>query len=361
MSVNLLDMLTSSVGSPLVGQASKFLGESESGTRSAVGALLPALLGGMSQKAATPSGAADLFKLVTGPNIDTGLLGNLAGMLTGGSNTSSLLSLGSSLASSLFGGDKVGGLVSTLASLAGIKPSSATSLLGLATPLVFSFIKKYVTDNKLDSNGLATVLRDQRGHVEKAGLDSRLASLLGLGPAAAAYREERPAQRVAAPPPVQKSGFGRWLPWIIGAIAALLLWQFLSKPTPAPTPTPTATAPATTAPAPAAPVAATGLPVSVFFETAKFDIGADGKAKINAAAEVIKQGNHMVVVTGYTDRTGDLASNEELARNRAKAVKDALVAAGVAETRITLAKPVFVEIGVGKDAEARRVEISKAM
>ncbi|MGA8053220.1 MAG: OmpA family protein, partial [Burkholderiales bacterium] len=72
-------------------------------------------------------------------------------------------------------------------------------------------------------------------------------------------------------------------------------------------------------------------------------------------------GNHMVVVTGYTDRTGDLASNEELARNRAKAVKDALVAAGVAETRITLAKPVFVEIGAGKDAEARRVEISKAM
>lgn len=358
MSVNLLDMLTSSVGGPLVAQASKFLGESESGTRSAVGSLLPALLGGMSQKAATPSGAADLFKLVTGPNIDTGLLGNLAGMLTGGSNTSSLLSLGSSLASSLFGGDKVGGLVSTLASLAGIKPSSATSLLGLGAPLVFSFIKKYVTDNKLDSNGLATVLRDQRGHVEKAGLDGRLASLLGLGPAAAAYREERPAQRVAAPPPVQKSGFGRWLPWIIGAIAALLLWQFLSKPSTAPAPT--ATAPATTAPAPA-PVATTGLPVSVFFETAKFDIGADGKAKINAAAEVIKRDNLKVDVTGYTDKTGDLASNEQLAKNRASAVKDALVAAGVPADRIGLAKPVFVEVGVGKDAEARRVEISRSM
>jgi Amt family ammonium transporter len=67
-----------------------------------------------------------------------------------------------------------------------------------------------------------------------------------------------------------------------------------------------------------------------------------------------------VNVSGYTDRQGDLAANEALAKDRALAVRDALKAAGVAEDRINLAKPVFVETGAGKDAEARRVEISLA-
>jgi Amt family ammonium transporter len=67
-----------------------------------------------------------------------------------------------------------------------------------------------------------------------------------------------------------------------------------------------------------------------------------------------------VDVSGYTDRQGDLAANEALAKDRALTVRDALKAAGIGEDRINLAKPVFVETGAGKDAEARRVEIALA-
>jgi hypothetical protein len=41
-------------------------------------------------------------------------------------------------------------------------------------------------------------------------------------------------------------------------------------------------------------------------------------------------------------------------------VRDALKAAGVAESSIEMKAPMFVEVGAGSsDAEARRVEISK--
>ena len=63
---------------------------------------------------------------------------------------------------------------------------------------------------------------------------------------------------------------------------------------------------------------------------------------------------------GYTDKTGDVAKNEELAKSRASAVRDALQAAGVDAANIEMKPPMFVELGsAGGDAEARRVEISR--
>ena len=89
-------------------------------------------------------------------------------------------------------------------------------------------------------------------------------------------------------------------------------------------------------------------------------IGAEGNATIAAIAEVIKKDNVKAGLTGFTDRTGDVAKNEELAKGRALAVRDALKAAGVPEASIEMRPPMFVEAGAGgSDAEARRVEISR--
>jgi outer membrane protein OmpA-like peptidoglycan-associated protein len=52
-------------------------------------------------------------------------------------------------------------------------------------------------------------------------------------------------------------------------------------------------------------------------------------------------------VSGYQDPTGDQAANEELAKNRAAVVRDLLVAAGIAETRIDMQKPV---VNSGEDS-----------
>jgi outer membrane protein OmpA-like peptidoglycan-associated protein len=358
MAVNLLEMLGSSLGSDAPGAASTFLGESETSTKSAINSLLPALLLGMSSKAATAPGASDLFRVITGPNVDTGLVGNLAGFLGGGEKTNGLLSLGSSLASSLLGSGAVGGLSGQLASLAGMRPSSATSLIALVVAYVVSFLKKHLLDNKTDATGLASLLGAQKPFIDRAGVDPGLIRALGAGApaagAAAAAARPAPAPAPVTREPERSSGlFGRWLPWVIGAIAALMLWNFLSGPPQAPTP-PAAQAPA--APAPGAKMVE-GLPVAVFFEVGKFEILDDGKAKIAAAADAIKKGNvGKVELTGYTDKSGDAAMNEELAKKRAGAVKDALVANGVPEASIAMRPPAFVT-GPGSDNQARRVEI----
>ena len=154
MSINLLDLVKQSAGGDLAGMAAKFLGESEGATGSALSALLPAVLGGMAQKASTVDGAKSLLSLVSGPNVDTGILGNLGSLFGGGgSKATALMGVGSTLMSSLFG-NKVGGLANALASMAGIKSSAATSLMSLAAPIAFSAIKKYVVDNKVDASGL---------------------------------------------------------------------------------------------------------------------------------------------------------------------------------------------------------------
>ena len=64
-----------------------------------------------------------------------------------------------------------------------------------------------------------------------------------------------------------------------------------------------------------------------------------------------------LTVAGYPARTGDPAANEELAKQRARAVRDLLVNGGVPEERIVMRKP-FVTTGGANDREARRVEVA---
>jgi outer membrane protein OmpA-like peptidoglycan-associated protein len=363
MITDLLSMMSSGPGRSLAEHAAKMLGESDTGMRSAVDALVPTLLGGMAQKASSPSGAADLFKLVSGANVDTGLMGNIASMLGGSPQTNTLLTQGTALASSLLG-DKAGALATALAGVSNIKPTSAISLLGLVTPMLFSVLKKLIGDGKLDAGGLASLLLGQKGHLEKANVDPRLTKALGFGslssmlgaladPANAARPAEPLRRVVPPPPPPAPSLLRRLLPWLAALIAAFAAWQFLSKPTPVPEVKPAAV----TAPAPApAPAPAFALPASVFFDVNVAAIGDEGRKVIAAAAALAKAGAK-IDLTGYTDKTGDAARNEELSKERALAVKAALIAAGAPESAIGMKPPAFVT-GSTDDRMARRVDIT---
>jgi photosynthetic reaction center cytochrome c subunit len=65
------------------------------------------------------------------------------------------------------------------------------------------------------------------------------------------------------------------------------------------------------------------------------------------------------IISGFHSASGTLAQNQELAKQRAFKVRDSLVAAGIPETRIALAKPQQTEANVaGEDPTARRVEVT---
>lgn len=371
MNANLLTLTQDALGGDFSKLAGQFLGESQGATQSALSSLLPAVLGGIAQKGATPQGASSLMSLIDSASLDASSLGNIAGLFGGGgSGVNALLKAGtSSLVPGLFG-DKAAALINALSSASGIKTASATNLLAMIVPLVLAFLKKFMGDKGLNANSLSSLLSSQGPNL-KGALDGRMSSALGFAsPAAflgglggqAADTAARAGTAVAggaiAATTTTRSGLRRWLPWLIGAALMLFLWNLMTGGSnPAPAPTAAVGAPAAT---PAATPAAALLPAKVYFDVGAATIGADGSKTLGAVAELIKKDGLKVVLTGYTDKTGDMAKNEELAKSRASAVSAALKAAGVAETSIEMKPPMMVEVGAaGGDAEARRVQISK--
>jgi outer membrane protein OmpA-like peptidoglycan-associated protein len=107
----------------------------------------------------------------------------------------------------------------------------------------------------------------------------------------------------------------------------------------------------------AAAARATTAPLTrVYFELGKAELPADAAAALVPYAKSAREGR-VVAVSGYHDASGDAASNEELAKRRAIAVRDALVGAGAPADRIELRKPALAT-GDGDAREARRVEIT---
>lgn len=64
----------------------------------------------------------------------------------------------------------------------------------------------------------------------------------------------------------------------------------------------------------------------------------------------------IVLLSGFHDASGDPQQNAELARQRAQAVRDALVAGGVAAEKVRMRRPEST-LGSGSAEEGRRVEI----
>ncbi len=451
MATHLLDLLSNAVSPEIIQGLSRSVGEKDESVRQGVSALLPVLLGGMAHKASTPVGAGNVLSMLSSSKVDTGLLGTM-GNLLGAGQTSSLMQLGTSLLSGLFGNDKVAGLGSAMATVSGMRASSASSLASLLAPLAFSALKKLVGERKLDAGGLTSLLAQQRDNLS-GKLDPRLTAALGLGaPAsllaglgaslgsgvasaastagaaaavagaaattvagsvangAAVVANHAEATAVAAQAALGAAGvgaatnvstgsagagastgastgagssaaavsggIGSWLPWIIGAaIIGFVATQFKfgpDKPAPvavAPAPAPVAPPAATpappvvaAAPAPAPiPAAAPSItwPAKVYFDTGKATTAAAGDATVQAvAASLSADSAKKISITGYTDKAGNSEANTKLAKDRAVGVRDALKAAGVAEDRIAMKPPIFVEAGKdGQDPEARRVDI----
>ncbi|MCU0762102.1 MAG: OmpA family protein [Hydrogenophaga sp.] len=95
--------------------------------------------------------------------------------------------------------------------------------------------------------------------------------------------------------------------------------------------------------------------VMFYFATGKAEL-ATGAVEVLADAIAAASSGKRLVISGFHDATGDPAFNIELAKQRAMAVRDALVGAGVAPGSVELKKPEETT-GTGNLAQARRVEV----
>jgi outer membrane protein OmpA-like peptidoglycan-associated protein len=123
---------------------------------------------------------------------------------------------------------------------------------------------------------------------------------------------------------------------------------------------PTAPPAVVAAPAATTAMAPTAVPPAekVYFAIDKFDVNAQSAAQLTKIIDYLKANpSAMAMLSGFHDPTGNKVKNEELALNRARAVRTVLEQAGISKERVEMAKPVETT-GGGAEQESRRVEVS---
>jgi outer membrane protein OmpA-like peptidoglycan-associated protein len=143
------------------------------------------------------------------------------------------------------------------------------------------------------------------------------------------------------------------------AVSAPVVQAPVAVPAPPP-PAPVVAAVAAPAPEPVKPAPAADIPPAqnFYFATNKFDVSKEGRDKAVVIIDYLKSHpNAKAMLSGYHDPRGDAAANEELALNRARAVRSFLEEAGINKDRVVMNKPA-VTTGDGSLPEARRVELA---
>ena len=112
------------------------------------------------------------------------------------------------------------------------------------------------------------------------------------------------------------------------------------------------------APAAVQEIAEVGEPlVKLYFDSGKAELPANAAEEVaKVVAKLQEEPAKLVLISGYHDETGGAAVNAEVAKARALAVKDVLIAAGIPADKVNLRKPA-ITLGGGDAAEARRVEV----
>jgi outer membrane protein OmpA-like peptidoglycan-associated protein len=187
-----------------------------------------------------------------------------------------------------------------------------------------------------------------------------------LGLFGAGSADATPVPFMAAPAAAKRgvaaTGWGDYLPLAVLVIGGLGILSMLGRhpvaPAPAPEPV-VAVAPAIPEGSGLVSSEVDGAPfVSVYFDTAKTDVAPE----IVPAAALVKayldsHPGSSLAVSGYNDPRGDAAMNAELSKNRAIAVRLALVTAGIPEAAVALVKPSDTTDNTTTLTNARRVDI----
>jgi hypothetical protein len=375
MSVNLLDLAQQAMRGLSPEALSHHLGESAQATDAATTMALPAVLGGLIHQSLTLNAAGALLDVIDLPQIDASFALKTGGLLSDGAiNFTYHSQAGTKLMADLF--LKHGLTVAnSLASITGIKVSTANQLLSISTVLILSLLKSHVRDHNLGAAGLVEVMKSQRRGL-LAKIDPRLALALG-SPSAEALLGVNGAELEApelSPYPTGEvavmptSSIAKTLPWAFGIlflVSLIVVLRTCDSPG-------TGSASAQSVRVSGGAVGMSPSPVQasapqpsllpalekIYFDTGKYETPDSTSRKVsNILAYAKAHGNSRLAITGFHDTAEEAEPVIRLARQRSIAVRSVLISAGVSEERILMQKAQESMATVGI-REATRVEVS---
>jgi Bacterial protein of unknown function (DUF937)/PRC-barrel domain len=189
MTENLVSAISRFLTPEMIGKMASVSGLDRSTTQSAAGALVPALLNGLSDLATKPGGARQIADAIA--EQPAGMLSNLAQTLGGASMPAEK---GTGLLSSLLGGGVLNTLVSTLSRFIGIGEGSTRTLMGLLAPVVLGVLGREQRAAGLETGGLARMLMGQKDQIAASmpvGLSDLLSSRVRMHEGPETSREGR--------------------------------------------------------------------------------------------------------------------------------------------------------------------------
>ena len=380
MAPDLLNQISNVFTSDTVNQIASVFGETPAKAQSALGSLVPAILGSLSQKATTIEGANDVIDLIRRNNLTSFKVDDI--YKTGG--ITDLSNKGRLITESIFG-NKLSAVTDSIATNSGISRSAVTSLAGVCAPIVLGMIGRRLGSSGLNASTLSSLLGNPSIFLQN--LPTGLLSVLGLGGAAATVRHlaDDPERRTVTAPAYarQPSSAWRWLLPLLLAVGAigLIAYLFSRRPEPVnvttvqPTVRPDTSAPA--APAPVVPASTSlgafvesKLPDGVSlripsngieskllsfiqdpskavdkttwftfdrleFETDSATLKPSSREQLSNIAAILKAYPQVdLKIGGYTDNTGDAAHNLNLSQGRAVNTLNELVGLGTAKSRL---------------------------
>ena len=177
MSVNIMSMVKDAVSQQVMNKIGSMVGLDQSKSASAFETAAGSILGGLMNKASTPSGAEAVFGAVQ--KQDTGILDKLGDLLGGGEATDNFQKQGGGILDSVFGSGNQAAQKAVGSSL-GLGSGMVGKLMSMAAPILMGVIGNYVKSKALNAVGLGSLLGEQKSFLGGL-LPSSLTSNLGFG------------------------------------------------------------------------------------------------------------------------------------------------------------------------------------
>lgn len=203
--MNLFTTFNDVLSPDVLSRIAAYVDEPTEKARKAVDGLVYTIIGGLMKRTTTEIGVNQLFNHIQKGRYDGNLTDNLMTVLRDPSQTNTLIAQGNDVISHLLPAMK-SSIGSMISGYAGIRNSSAISLLGLTTTVVLHVLGKRVIDQKLDADGLAASLFAEREAFVNAVPDDfmpRLIEKVGLQHIVGGMA--MPARRNTVDPPTRQS------------------------------------------------------------------------------------------------------------------------------------------------------------
>lgn len=362
MSNSVVDNLVGLISPQIVDSLASRLGELESAVQKGLQGGSAALLDAIACRATDSGFLERIFALIKSPANDL-----IPSSLENARLSPAAVGLGTKFMSQVFGSQQ-SNVTDIVGRASGLKPSSATSVLGMAAPLVLGMLAQRVRDENLTPSSLGGVLSAETANIKKF-LPSGLGGLLrGASHLAASTLSSAPA-RVAP----EKSGMRLIWPLLALLVLVGLLWYSMRGKQNVAVPEQNAAGQEVQVAAGAdlgefikrplpngmvlnIPKAGIENKLISFiedparpankttwfdfdrlqFETGKSTLQNSSQEQLDNIANVLAAyPNVKVKIGGYTDNTGDKAMNMNLSADRAATVMNALLQAGVNKDRLS--------------------------